>query len=157
MNRTLRKIAARILTAAAFAMPMTAFAQTLPATPPAAAASAAPTLSPKQVYNATLKGTAWVVTANGWGNRWVVDRDQKIGYQPTTTSSTAWMPREVYFPVTVNGKLNTDPEHYRKNGQGDQGQSDRSRSEPRLGDSATRIDSRRSASAKKGRRQCGTG
>jgi tetratricopeptide (TPR) repeat protein len=107
MTRTIRKIAARILTAAALTIPAAAFAEV--STTPVAATHA---LSGKELYANTLKGTCWVVTKNGWGTGWVVDAGKKLVITNNHVID-GFDAADVYFPVAINGKIDTDPQHYK--------------------------------------------
>lgn len=114
---TLRRLAARLLTAAAFVAPVALPAPALAQAPaPANAPADSPRkMSSKELYEHAVKGTGWVVIkeANGlrFGTGWVLDRDKRL----LITNEHVIEGRDeagVYFPIRQDGELVHEPDHY---------------------------------------------
>jgi tetratricopeptide (TPR) repeat protein len=70
-------------------------------------------LEPDQVYQQTLLGTVWIVSGNGHGSGWILDKER--GYIVTNFHVIYSSEKpQVFFPKFEDGRLVTDQESYRK-------------------------------------------
>jgi tetratricopeptide (TPR) repeat protein/S1-C subfamily serine protease len=71
-------------------------------------------LSGREIYQQTVRATAWVSTARGTGTGWLLDRDRRLlvtCYHVVAEEDRA----EVIFPVYRDGKLVTERSYYKEN------------------------------------------
>ncbi len=92
-------------------LPLAILASLLLLTPPAPAADP----SPPDLYQRTLRGTAWVITpTKGKGTGWVIDRDRKwliTNFHVVGDHETV----DVLFPARREGRLVTERTYYLQN------------------------------------------
>jgi tetratricopeptide (TPR) repeat protein len=75
---------------------------------------AAGDLGGKEIYQQTVRATAWVSTARGTGSGWLLDRDRRVlvtSYHVVADEDRA----EVLFPAYRDGKLITERSYYKEN------------------------------------------
>lgn len=111
MNRFI----ARLMAAAALAMPLTV-ASTVhanPITKLTKSADAQP-LTGRKVFERALSSTCWVTNSYGRGTGWVLDREKRLIVTNDHVVQTVDV-SEVFFPIKENGRLLREPDYYLKN------------------------------------------